>query len=104
MTLSEIKTKLDLLEVDVVYRASREPLSTPFIAFYETSSNLYGADNLNLLKRKGITVELYTDKKDIELEEKFESIFNFVELSKNEVYISDENVYQIIYEFEIYEK
>jgi len=59
---------------------------------------------MNLFKRKGVTVELYTNEKDVEIEEKVEAAISAYGFDKNETYLSGEEMYMVYYKFEIFEK
>ena len=75
----------------------------PFICWYfEDSDDLY-ADNINYTKIRPVTIELYTDEKDFELEEKMESLLieSGLSFTKNETVIESEKMYMIVYETEV---
>ena len=76
----------------------------PYLIYLVDNETGRGADGKNLVLRKGVTIELYTDEKNVELEEKVENAISEYEYEKNEVYISSEEMYMIYYNFEIFEK
>ena len=47
---------------------------------------------------------LYTDQKDPMSEQTVEALLNFTQFEKSEDYISDEELYMAVYEFDIFEK
>ena len=51
----------------------------------------------------GIDIELYTDEKNTELEEKIEDIFKKYNVSweKEEEYIESEQMYEVLYQMEV---
>ena len=62
------------------------------------------ADNITFTKAKTINIELYTDKKDETLESSLETILNNNELPyeiTGELFIDDENLYEVIYQIEL---
>lgn len=103
MTLTEVKTMLNELDIDVKYRYSKKKLATPFITYYRSGSNPFHADGVTYYSATSITIELYVDDIDIELEEKLESLLkeNNLAWEKNEEWIASENMYQITYEIEV---
>ena len=61
------------------------------------------ADNGVYFKISQLNMELYTDKKDPELEEKLEDILIAHEIpwEKSEVWIDSEKMYEVLYQTEI---
>jgi hypothetical protein len=61
------------------------------------------ADNGVYFKISQLNMELYTDKKDPELEEKLEDILTAHEIpwEKSEVWIDSEKMYEVLYQTEI---
>lgn len=103
MELKEICALLETTGLPVTYRAFPEgeapPL--PFICYMETGSNNFGADGIVYKKIKGIQIELYTVRKDVESEDKVEQAISSFYWSKDENYIDSERCYQIVYEMEV---
>ena len=54
-------------------------------------------------KVKQLDVELYTDKKDLALEEELEKILDVqgIFYNKTETYIKSEKLYEVLYELEV---
>ena len=76
---------------------------TPFICFYiEANDDVY-ADDKNYTNIAELTIELYTDNKSYELEEKVESVLREHEMSwvKSEAYIPAEKMFEEIYIMEV---
>ena len=76
---------------------------TPFVCFYiEANDDMY-ADDENYTNIAELTIELYTDNKSYELEEKVESVLREHELSwvKSEAYIPAEKMFEEIYIMEV---
>lgn len=74
----------------------------PYIVFNYPNRNDFGADNINYAKVEVINLELYTQNKDFELEDRIETTLtqNGFYFEKNETYIRQENLYQISYVME----
>ena len=75
----------------------------PYILFYEPSRNDFMADNTNYHRIVHLVIELYSDNKDIKAENKVETVLeqNSIPYTKEEVYISSEQMYEVIYETEV---
>lgn len=80
-----------------------KPKAFPFGAFVFVSRTALKADGGNYYSTDRIRVELYCDKKDIAAENALEAVFdeNGIVYEKSEEYISDEKMFEIIYETEI---
>jgi len=71
------------------------------MAYREQSANIFKADNKNYFLEKHFEIELVTNKKDIELEELIEELFNKnnILFEKNdEIWDKEEKIYHIFYE------
>lgn len=105
MELEEIYERLNKLEIPVAYLKFDTPQKLPFCAYFEAEGQVEGADNYDLYRRKKIVVELYTKKKDVELERRFEKLFREFELEKAvDTFLKDENMFMVAYTFEIIQK
>ncbi len=79
----------------------RQPPQTTY-AVYLDDVEVRGADCINLIEEHSVTVELYEYKKDIESEKTLEKVFDDfgIEYTKQARYwIQEEQLYQVIYEF-----
>lgn len=106
MTLAELRILLDIIEIPVKYRAFKvgEAPALPYILFYvDSNEGSLKADNYNYAKVQNVTIELYSEEKDIELEEKIESILdsNHIEYDSYETYLDTEDMYEVAYEITI---
>lgn len=83
--------------------AEGESPEPPFLIFLFPGSDNMFADNGVYFKISQLNMELYTDKKDPELEEKLEDILTAHEISweKSEVWIDSEKMYEVLYQTEI---
>ena len=96
-----------LKELDIVFAynhfAEGESVDTPYICFYLDESNNFCADGEVFFKISNVIVALYTTCKDINIEEKVETMLkkHGIFYVKNEFYIAEEEIYEIQYIFDI---
>ena len=69
----------------------------PFIVWRVPGSNNFSADGGVYLKTDNINIELYTDKKDPDLEKRVEAQLEGIFYEKSEVYIESEKLYEVLY-------
>lgn len=106
MTLAELKTALESVNDNafagkVAYRAfpvDAAP-SLPFICFMEMESENFLADSIVYHKLTDVNIEFYSNFKDVTNEEAIESMLNSNKLvwDKEETYIEDEDLVEVIY-------
>lgn len=74
----------------------------PFMVFLYPGSDNFAADGKVYYKVKQLNIELYTDLKDVELEEQVETVLDEhgIFYEKSEVWIESENLYEVLYQFE----
>lgn len=79
---------------------AKEP---PFLVYYFTQSDDFGADNINYQPIRRAVIELYTDNKDFTLENAVEALLTSHEMrySKDEAYIDSEKMHLTSYEMEV---
>lgn len=105
MELSEIYEKLCTLGIPVAYLQFSKPQKLPFIAYLEAGTEIQGADNYNLYRRTEIRIELYSEKKNPDLERKIENLFRNVEIEKDgDTYLENENMFLTVFSFETIQK
>lgn len=75
----------------------------PFLVFLYPGSNHFAADGKVYFKVNRLNIELYTDKKDVELEETVEAVLDRhgIFYGKSEVWIESENLYEVLYQMEV---
>lgn len=75
----------------------------PFLVFLYPGSNHFAADGKVYFKVNRLNIELYTDKKDVELEETVEAVLDRhgIFYGKSEVWIELENLYEVLYQMEV---
>lgn len=75
----------------------------PFLLFLSPGESNFSADNVVYDSFKQIDIELYTDKKQPEQEEKIEAVLDAHEIfyTKLETWIESEKLYEVLYEMEV---
>lgn len=102
----ELKTYAEKNNLPVTYREWEEnnAPALPYLIYYETGKNPFYADNNAYFLSNLISVELYTDKKDLNLESLMEAFFydqNITLSSVTSEFWNDEHLHEVLYEFEI---
>ena len=101
MTHEEVMQMLDGLRIPYAYDhfAEGESPDPPFICFLFPSSDNFAADDVVYMEFSNLSIELYTDEKDPELENRVEAVLNTNELfwNKTEVWIESEKLYEVLY-------
>ena len=82
--------------------AEGESPDPPFVCFLVSGSNNFAADGSTYFKIDAINIELYTDRKDPELEDRVETVLDGhgIFYRKTEVWIDSEKLYEVLYQFE----
>ena len=75
MELPEIREKLLTLGIPVAYLRFKAPQTPPYAVYFESDTEIRGADAYNLYRDVEITVELYSPKKNPQLERRLENLF-----------------------------
>ena len=90
------------------YRAWREGSAPPlpFCVFYAGRSDNFSADGIVYSARQRYTIELYTEAKEPETEARLERALTAAGLfwTKDETYIPEERLHEIIFEIEVSSK
>ena len=75
----------------------------PFLVFLYPNSDNFAADGMVYFKVNRLNIELYTDLKDVELEETVEAVLDEhgIFYEKSEVWIESENLYEVLYQMEV---
>ncbi|QJX62982.1 hypothetical protein HLK66_15840 [Niallia circulans] len=101
MTIVELKKLLDQTGYPVAYsHFNNGAPSVPYICYLVDGNPNLLADNKTYHKISDVTIELYTNKKDLVAEGILESLLdeNEIPYQPDEVFISSENLFQRIYE------
>ncbi len=103
MELKELVKIFQNLNIPIAYHHFTTAQKPPYLVYKVTSTNNFIADNKVYKKIRKVDLELYTESKNEELEEKLEAILceNEMAFVMFEAYIESENVYQVIYEISI---
>ena len=75
----------------------------PYILFYYPNRDDFTADDINYAVITRLNIELYTAEKDFEKESEIESILaqNGFVFTKDESFINDEKLYEVLYTMEV---
>jgi len=105
MTYKEVDTLMASFDLPYAYYQFTEDTAQPppFLCFYYPDGNDFLADNINYQRIRPLTIELYTDNKDIELEDGIENTLsqNGLVYRRNETFIESEKLYMVTFETEI---
>ncbi len=105
MTYEQIAGMMEEMGLPFAYHhfAEGESPAPPFLLFLSPGENTFSADNVAYFSFKQLDVELYTDKKQPELEEQVESVLSQHEIyyTKAETFIDSEELYEVLYEMEV---
>lgn len=104
MELSDLYTILSAVYPTAYWSFPKgEAPAMPYITYFESSSDNFGADNKVFHHRKQISVELLTKTKNETAEEAVEAAFDTNEIywEKTETHLDDEDAYEVIYSLEV---
>jgi hypothetical protein len=101
----DIKTWLEETSMKVAEERFLKPPALPYIIFTD-NTNVSGADNKNCIAKRGISIELYSDKINKEAETEVETLLNkkSISYSKDRIWIQGEMFFETIYDFNLIEK
>ena len=105
MTYEQIAEMMEEIGLPFAYHhfAEGESPAPPFLLFLSPGENPFSADNVAYFSCKQLDIELYTDKKQPELEEQVEAVLAQHEIyyKKTELFIDSEELYEVLYEMEV---
>lgn len=83
--------------------AEGESPDPPFICYLFPGSNNFAADGKVYFKANEVHIELYTDFKDLTVEQKLEAVLDEhgIFYNKSETWIESEKLYEVLYIFEM---
>lgn len=83
--------------------AEGESPTPPFICYLSPGSNNFAADGIVYHKIIVVHLELYTDCKDLSVEQKVEAVLDKhgIFYDKLETWIASEKLYEVLYSFEM---
>lgn len=104
MTLIELIKQIDL-PFAYDHFAEGESPTPPFLLYLLPRSHHFKADGGVYLKVNVVHLELYTDKKAIDVEKRVEDSLDSYSIvyDKSEVWIESEKLYEVLYTFEMEE-
>ena len=81
--------------------AEGESPDPPFLCYLLPGSDNFAADGRVYYKMSEVRIELYTDFKDVSLEEKITAVLDNhgIFYEQSEVWIEEEKLYEVAYEF-----
>lgn len=81
--------------------AEGESPEPPFICYLLPGSDNFSADGRVYFKINEVRIELYTDSKDLSVEQKLEDVLDAHEVfyNKSETWIDSEKLYEVLYQF-----
>ena len=82
--------------------AEGEGPDPPFVCFRCPNSDNFAADGTVFFLNAEVDIELYTDRKDPEIEKKLEGLLieSGIFFEKTETWIESEKLYEVLYSFE----
>lgn len=83
--------------------AEGESPQPPYLCYFLSDTNNFAADGRVYLKVNEVHIELYTDIKDLLVEQKIESVLDDHDVfyEKSETWIESEKLYEVLYTFEM---
>lgn len=74
----------------------------PFICYLIPENDNFSADGIAYHKVNVVHIELYTDKKDLDVEKKLEAVMDShgIFYDRSETWIESEKLYEVLYSFE----
>ena len=105
MTHEEVMAVMEEIGLPYAYHhfVEGESPDPPFLVFLYPNSDNFAADGMVYFKVNRLNIELYTDLKDVELEETVEAVLDKhgIFYEKSEVWIESENLYEVLYQMEV---
>lgn len=105
MTHEEVMQMMEEMKISFAYDhfAEGESPDPPFICFLFPGSENFAADDVVYMEFSNLSIELYTDEKDPELEDRVEAVLNAHEIfwNKSEVWIESEKLYEVLYQMTV---
>lgn len=102
--MSKVLSILEALRLPFAYDhfAEGESPEPPFVVYLYPGTNNFAADNVVYYPVNQVNIELYLNKKDINIEKILEQLLNNAEIfyEKSEVWIESERLYEVVYSFE----
>lgn len=105
MKVSEVGNLMKAIGLPFIYYVWPEGADPdlPYVVYYFPSGDTEAADNTVWHGTRALNIELYTAKKSITTEAKVEKALAAFDLpfSRSETYLSDERMYEVLFETEV---
>ena len=102
--MEELLQILGEIQIPFAYHhfAEGESPEPPFICYLLPGSNNFSADGKVYYKINEVHIELYTDLKDLAVEQQLEEVLDEhgIFYNKSETWIESERLYEVLYTFE----
>mgnify|MGYP003293064490 FL=1 len=98
--IEALKSILSSLDIPVAYNHFNVETKLPYICFLEDTSDNTFADNKVYYENSIIMIELYTEYKNMALENSLKTLLNNNEIPYEktmETYMDDERMYEVVY-------
>lgn len=103
--MEELLQILSEIQIPFAYHhfAEGESPEPPFICYLLPGSNNFSADGKVYYKINEVHIELYTDLKDLAVEQQLEDVLDEhgIFYNKSETWIESEKLYEVLYTFEM---
>ena len=103
--MEELLQMLSETQIPFAYHhfAEGESPEPPFICYLLPGSNNFSADGKVYYKINEVHIELYTDLKDLAVEQQLEEVLDEhgIFYNKSETWIESEKLYEVLYTFEM---
>ena len=103
--MEELLQMLSETQIPFAYHhfAEGESPEPPFICYLLPGSNNFSADGKVYYKINEVHIELYTDLKDLAVEQQLEDVLDEhgIYYNKSETWIESEKLYEVLYTFEM---
>lgn len=103
--MEELLQMLNEIQIPFAYHhfAEGESPEPPFICYLLPGSDNFSADGRVYYKINEVHIELYTDLKDLAVEQKVEDVLDEhgIFYNKSETWIESEKLYEVLYIFEM---
>ena len=103
--MEELLQMLNETQIPFAYHhfAEGESPEPPFICYLLPGSNNFSADGKVYYKINEVHIELYTDLKDLAVEQQLEEVLDEhgIFYNKSETWIESEKLYEVLYTFEM---
>lgn len=103
--MEELLTILNKCGISFAYDhfAEGESPDPPFICYLIPGSDNFSADGKAYYKKNEVRIELYTDTKDLAVEQMVEDALDAASIfyGKSETWIDSEKLYEVLYQFEM---